>query len=136
MIYLTNFISNIKRICINIKYVLCYDLHKLFNNINSKANDNSSRIDGIIYSDLIDVDYKFKKAIKKIYQKLEKYQVSDIDMMKIYIEENEERIKKLEDYLNTLTKHNVFKDIQYPLNKRIEELEARINAYVLNNRVD
>ena len=115
MIYLTNFISNIKRICINIKYVLCYDLHKLFNNINSKANDNSSRIDGIIYSDLIDVDYKFKKAIKKIYQKLEKYQVGDIDMMKIYIEENSNDIKDLKSVIETIRLDNKI------LESRIEE---------------
>ena len=131
MIYLTNFINNIKRICNNIKYVLCYDFYKLFNTINNTAQNNKANILGQDY-----YNDKFEKSIKKIYKKLEKYQVSDIDMMKIYIEENEERIKKLEDYLNTLTKHNVFKDIQYPLNKRIEELEARINAYVLNNRVD
>ena len=111
MIYLTNFINNIKRICNNIKYVLCYDLHKLFNNINSKANDNGARIDVITWSDLIDVD----ERIKKIYQKLEKYQVSDISMMKIYIEENSNDIKDLKSVIETIRLDNKI------LESRIEE---------------
>ena len=111
MIYLTNFINNIKRICNNIKYVLCYDLHKLFNHINSKTNDNGTRIDVITWSDLIDVD----ERIKKIYQKLEKYQVSDIDMMKIYIEENSNDIKDLKSVIETIRLDNKI------LESRIEE---------------
>ena len=70
MIYLTNFISNIKRICINIKYVLCYDLHKLFNHINSKTNDNGTRIDVITWYNLIDIDDKLKKQLKRFTKNL------------------------------------------------------------------
>ena len=44
--YLTNFINNIKRICINIKYVLCYDFYKLFNTINNTAQNNKANILG------------------------------------------------------------------------------------------
>ena len=147
MIYLTNFISNIKRICINIKYVLCYDLHKLFNNINSKANDNGTRIDVITWSDLIDVD----ERIKKIYQKLEKYQVGDIDMMKIYIEENSNNIKDLKSDIkgeilnegvinrkNTIENRKLFKDINSRLENIEEEIKDLINeAYPhLTERLD
>ena len=79
MIYLTNFINNIKRICNNIKYVLCYDL-----------NDVKG----------LNIDQDIKKHNK--------------------------RIEEIENYLNPLTKKNVFNEINYPLLKRIEKLEKDI----------
>ena len=47
--------------------------------------------------------------------------------IKIYIDENEARIKELENYLNIFSKHSVFQDIQYPLIERIKKLEDDIS---------
>jgi len=119
---MTNFINNIKRIYNNIKYVLCYDFHKLFNHINNKADKaNLTKYDIVTLN----------KRIDFIHTKLQKYQVKDIDMMKIYIEENTKKIETLENYLNPLTKKNIFKDIEYPLIERLEHQQEEIKTLQL-----
>ena len=96
---MSNFINNIKRIFNNIKYVLCYDFHELFNHINNKADKANNNI---LWQDCMNDDFKkdfvtLNKRIDFIHTKLQKYQIKDIDMMKIYIEENTEEIKTLEN---------------------------------------
>ena len=110
MKYLSNFINNIKFLFTN--NLICVE----------------NLEDGIL---------TLNKRIDFIHQKLEDYQIKDIDMMKIYIDENSdclkennERIKELENYLNIFSKHSVFQDIKYPLIERIEKLEIEINNII------
>tara|TARA_Y100001938_G_C7957778_1_gene362651 strand:- start:333 stop:572 length:240 start_codon:yes stop_codon:yes gene_type:complete len=44
----------------------------------------------------------FNKRIDFIHKKLEKYQVKDIDMIKIYIEENTKRLEYQQEEIKTL----------------------------------
>tara|TARA_Y100001973_G_scaffold60775_1_gene89309 strand:- start:622 stop:945 length:324 start_codon:yes stop_codon:yes gene_type:complete len=90
MIY---FINNIKRIFNNIKYILCCDFHKLFNHINKKSDKAN-----LLKYDIVTLN----KRIDFIHKKLEKYQVKDIDMIKIYIEENTKRLEYQQEEIKTL----------------------------------
>tara|TARA_R100000781_G_scaffold111549_1_gene78040 strand:+ start:35 stop:442 length:408 start_codon:yes stop_codon:yes gene_type:complete len=133
MRYLSNFINNIKRIFNNIKYILCCDFHKLFNHINNKA-DKSNLLKYDI-EDLKNDIVTLNKRIDFIHSKLEKYQVKDIDMMKIYIDDNEEllkkhnkRLDKIERYLqdNFVDKHILLSEINLfykKINRRLDEIE-------------
>ena len=100
--YLTNFINNIKALFTNDVNIRVEKLEDDIKDINGQAL------------------YELRSEIYRIFGCM------GFDMCSNHYDGTIERIKKLEDYLNTLTKHNVFKDIQYPLNKRIKELEKRI----------
>ena len=153
MAYFTNFINNIKFLFTN--NLICKD-NKLsrLDNLDSRLEntfhnslENLSDINGLKndidlihdkinnLSKLIKLSFKndivtLNKRIDFIHSKLEKYQVKDIDMMKIYIEENTEKIETIRLYDILDIDHEIKKQ-KKDINERLEYQQEEIKTLQL-----